>query len=148
MRKDGRFDGTRPSPGLPKVFTEEYINEIADIAEEWYEDVVYNKGPFFWSDFAQLTGHSKYNFSKWAKENEKFRLIYRKIKEYQRERITEEAIKNNYSSSFCQFYLKAHFKEIYGDVSLSEKQIVYNNTYYSEKPPKTWEEEQQNKEKA
>lgn len=142
MQKNGRFDGSQPGPGRDKVYTPEKLEEIAGILEEWLERVIRKKASFFWTDFAAEKGYTPESMSRWAKQSERFNEVYQRVRQYQKIRIAEEALKNNFNSNFSQFYLKAHFREDYGDVSVNDKQIVYNNTYYSDKPPLSWEEEQ------
>lgn len=87
--------------GRPTKYTPEFIEAEADAFEEWMQrpDSIYFKR------FAINRGYHPHRLTEWAKENEKFSLVYSKAQAWQEMRLAEGGLTNEFNAGFCKFVM-------------------------------------------
>lgn len=145
---NGAPKGHPPYPGCetggrPPIWTDEKIEEIADLLIQFMDDPdnIYFKKFINWLKRAKNISIPIEYLSRWSEKNEKFLDAYNYAKIEQETRIVEGCLTKKLDSGMGRFMLAA----VHG---LSEKQVIehqgqdiINIVHYGKKPPKTWKEE-------
>ena len=87
--------------GRPTKYTPEFIEAEAQAFEKWMdlEDSIYFKR------FAISRGYNPNRLNEWAKENEKFSVVYEKAQAWQETKLVEGGLRNEFNAGFTKFVM-------------------------------------------
>jgi hypothetical protein len=87
--------------GRPPKYTPEFIEREADAFEAWMQlpDSMYFKR------FCVQRGYSANRLCEFAEQNERFAVVYAKVKDWQECRLAEGALTNEFNAGFTKFMM-------------------------------------------
>ena len=91
--------------GRPVVWTEEKLEELADLMEEHMDKCQREKRPFWWKDFAFEVNLLPSRIAQYSKLNDKLMSAYMKGLALQEWQVSKGALYKKFSSNFAQFFL-------------------------------------------
>jgi hypothetical protein len=94
--------------GRPKKYTQEFIENEADLLEEWMK----KKENIFMEDFCLERRYDTDQLSIWAKENEKFSGTYKRFQMKQRSTLFKGGLSKKFAHPMCTLLL-GHSHGIY-----------------------------------
>ena len=87
--------------GRPPIYTEEFINNQADMLIEWLKD----DNNIFFKDFLLDQHILPENMALWADKNERFSVAYQYAKHKQESKLKKGALNKGYDVGFTKFLL-------------------------------------------
>lgn len=87
--------------GVPKIYTNEFIEKEADALIEWMKD----DNNIYLKKFAFQRGYSWRRISEFGKANQKFADTLERAHEWQEFRFGEGGLKEEFNPGFCKFMM-------------------------------------------
>ena len=104
--RGGGPKGHPPYPGCetggrPKIYTQEFMEKEAVAFAAWMK----KKDSIYFKNFAVERGYHPEKLADFARESEKFNLVYRQAKPWQEGKLAKGGLTNKYNSGFCKFVM-------------------------------------------
>ncbi len=87
--------------GVPKIYTDEFIEKEAVALEEWMKQ----PGSIYFKRFSFDRGYSYKRLGEFAKSNKRFADTFERAKEWQEIRLAEGGLTEEFNGGFCKFVM-------------------------------------------